>query len=272
MKRPFSFVEVPPERGVAKPRTGGLTMMIDAGIPLGYQTDIMEVAGNYCDLAKFKTGTSRLYDEPYLRRKIACYLRHKVKPFIGGQFHEYVFATQGERGLPAFYKEAWRIGFKALEISDNVVTLTARQRRDQIRNARNAGFEVFGEVGAKDRRSEPGELITQAHECFAAGASLVLVEAAELIIDGRPNRAMLKKLADGLDMGRMMIELPGSWISGVRSCDVEDLKKFLIREYGPNVNLANVAPETLIDLEASRTGLGVAGPPGKARRVHSRTR
>jgi phosphosulfolactate synthase len=34
----------------------------------------------------------------------------------------------------------------------------------------------------------------------------------------------------------------------------------LIAELGPDVNLANVAPETVLDLEASRTGLGVAGP------------
>jgi phosphosulfolactate synthase len=89
----------------------------------------------------------------------------------------------------------------------------------------------------------------------------VLVEAAELVVDGRPNRAMLDRLQRDLDMSRVMIELPGPWISGVRACDVEDLKKLLIASFGCDVNLANVAPETLIDLEASRTGLGVAGPP-----------
>jgi phosphosulfolactate synthase len=58
-----------------------------------------------------------------------------------------------------------------------------------------------------------------------------------------------------------MIELPGPWISGTRSCDIEDLKKALIVELGPDVNLANVPPLSVIDTEASRTGLGTAGPP-----------
>jgi phosphosulfolactate synthase (CoM biosynthesis protein A) len=38
---------------------------------------------------------------------------------------------------------------------------------------------------------------------------------------------------------------------GVRACNIEDLKKLLIAAYGGNVNLANVAPDALIDLEAS---------------------
>jgi len=36
------------------------------------------------------------------------------------------------------------------------------------------------------------------------------------------------------------IELPGPWISDVRSCDIEDVKKALIAALGPDVNLANV--------------------------------
>jgi len=238
-------------------------MMIDAGIPLGRQRDVLELCGPYCDFAKFKTGTSRLHTESQLRQKLELYERHQVKPFIGGQFHEFVFATSGDSGLTRFYVEARRLGFKALEVSDNVVTLTSAQRRQQIGNASSAGFEVFGEVGAKDRRSEPGELIAQATECFEAGASLVLVEAAELVVDGKPNHAMLKTLSANLDMDRVMIELPGSWISGVCDCDVEDLKKLLIKQYGANVNLANVDPDALLDLEAERIGLGVGGPPDR---------
>lgn len=261
VKRPFDFLPLPPGRSVEKPRRKGLTMMIDAGLPLAYQRDIVTLAGDYCDLAKIKTGTARLYSEGDLKWKIDQYLARRITPFIGGQFHEYVFATEGERALPRFYEEALRIGFKALEVSDNVVTLTSAQRRGQIRAAREAGFDVFGEVGAKDRRSEPDELVAQAGECFEAGAKLVLVEAAELVIDGRPNLPMLDRLGRDLDMDRVMIELPGPWISGVRACDIEDLKKLLIATFGCDVNLANVAPETLIDLETSRTGLGVAGPP-----------
>lgn len=259
---PFDYISPPAARSTAKPRTRGLTMMIDQGLAAGAQADLLEAAGAHIDLAKFKTGTSRLYPLAILERKIRACLDHAVRPFIGGQFHEYVVATLGRAGLPAFYAEARRVGFKCLEVSDNVVPLTSQDRRDLIRQAVDAGFEVFGEVGGKDRRTTAAELIDQAEECLAAGASLVLVEAAELQVKGKPDRALIDAFTRGVDMARVMIELPGPWIADVRTCDIEAMKKFLIEEFGPDVNVANVSPETVIDFEATRRGLGVAGPLG----------
>jgi phosphosulfolactate synthase len=245
----------------SKPRRRGLTMIVDAGLPPLAQADLLALAGEYVDLAKIKTGSARLYPERILRHKLRRYRAHRVQPFLGGQFHEYVFATQGERALAAFYREARRLGFSALEISDNVVPLSSTQRKRQIRAARAAGLVVYGEVGSKETLSNPRLLVAQAEDCFAAGAALVLVEAAELVHKGRPNRRTLDLIVRELDLKRVMIELPGPWIPEVRRCDVEALKKLLIEELGPDVNLANVAPEDLIDLETTRVGLGVAGPP-----------
>lgn len=265
-KRPFAMVPLPGARSSRKPRRAGLTMIVDHGIPLAQQADLLALGGDYLDLAKIKTGTARLYPERLLLAKLARYKRHRVQPFLGGQFHEYVYATQGARALPAFYREARRLGFAAIEISDNVVPLTPRERRAQIRAARDAGLVVYGEVGSKETKSNPKLLVAQAEDCFAAGAALVLVEAAELVDAGKPNRRTLTLLIRSLDMARVMIELPGPWIPGVRKCDVECLKKLLIEELGPDVNLANVLPDELIDLETTRVGLGVAGPPAALRR------
>jgi phosphosulfolactate synthase (CoM biosynthesis protein A) len=66
-----------------------------------------------------------------------------------------------------------------------------------------------------------------------------------------------------MDLKKVMIELPGPWINDVRACDIEDIKKQLISCLGPDVNLANVAPLSIIDTEATRVGLGAAGPPKK---------
>ncbi len=263
-KRPFAMVPLPAARS-EKPRRSGLTMIVDAGMPLGQQADLMALAADYVDLAKIKTGSARVYSEPLLRKKLQNYRRHRVRPFLGGQFHEYVFATQGQKALSRFYDEALRVGFEAIEISDNVVPLTPAERRRQIRAASAAGLTVYGEVGSKETASNPRLLVSQAEDCFAAGAALVLVEAAELVTKGRPNRKTLDLLLGSLDLKRVMIELPGPWIPEVRACDVELLKKLLIEALGPDVNLANVSPDDLIDLETTRVGLGVAGPPKAGR-------
>lgn len=260
MKAPFSFVPLPGSRSTRKPRASGRTMIVDDGMPLAYAKDLVALGGDYIDLAKIKTGTARLYPRAQLVAKLRLYKKHRIQPFLGGQFHEYVFATQGEKALPKYYAESLALGFQAIEISDNTVPLTDAQRRSQIRAAVKAGLVVYGEVGSKETMSQPKLLIGQARLCFDAGAALVLVEAAELVDKGKLRRKTIDLLVKSLDMSRVMIELPGPWISDVRSCDIEGMKRALIESLGPDVNIANVPPASIIDTEASRTGLGTAGP------------
>lgn len=264
-KTPFAFVALPPERSAAKPRRSGMTMMVDFGLPYRYAADVVDLAAPYIDFAKVAVGTSRLYDSAYLRRKLRLYTRNRIRPFVGGQFQEYVFAVYGARALPGFLVEAKRVGFDVVEISDNCVPLTDKQRFEQIRLAINCGLSVFGEVGSKDVTSDARRLVRQASVCFEAGAELVLVEAAELVANGRPKRGLIRALRSGLDMAKVLIELPGPWISDVTLAAVEDMKKFLVAEFGPDVNLANVLPQDILETEALRVGLGVVGPKPQRR-------
>ncbi|MBM3646650.1 MAG: hypothetical protein FJX11_02555 [Alphaproteobacteria bacterium] len=257
---PFAFVPIDRRRSATKPRRTGLSMVIDDGLPLPYARGVLELAAPYIDLIKIKTGTARLYPRDQLVRKLALYEEFGVQPFLGGQFHEYVFATLGEPALAAFYAEALALGFRTIEISDNTVPLTPEQRRGQIMAAVASGLAVFGEVGSKDTLSNPSLLVEQAHLCLEAGARLVLVEAAELVEAGRVRRDSLDVIKRELPADRVMIELPGPWIAGVRSCDIEEMKKILFAEFGPDVNLANIAVTTIYDTEAQRVGLGTGGP------------
>lgn len=257
---PFGFVPIDSRRSTAKPRKKGLSMVIDDGLPTGYAASVLETCAQYIDLMKIKTGTARLYTRAQLMKKLKMYEGAQIKPFLGGQFHEYVFATMGEAALPRFYDEALALGFKTIEISDNTVPLTPQQRRGQIMGAVKAGLEVFGEVGSKETASNPALLVEQAEVCLEAGSTLVLVEAAELVDNGVPKKEALEVLKRGLPMEKIMIELPGPWITGVRSCDIEELKKMVLKEFGPDVNLANIDVRTLFDTEAQRVGLGTAGP------------
>jgi len=257
---PFSLVPRMTGRSADKPRKSGLTMMMDWGLPLGVQRDWLDLIAPFVDLAKFVAGTARLYEEDYLLEKIALYKSHNVHPFIGGQFLEYVYATQGLSSAKPYFEEARRLGFDAIEVSDNCVPLDKLARRTLIRTAVDCGLEVHGEVGSKSEDTGAAVLIAQAEECFDAGADVVLVEGAELLTNGEPNRALLFELRDGLDLSRVIFELIGPWVPGTHNCDVYDLKKFLISEFGPDVNLANVMPHDVFETEALRVGLSVVGP------------
>ena len=138
--------------------------------------------------------------------------------------------------------------------------LDSNARQTLIRMAVDCGLEVHGEVGSKSDETSADTLIAQANECFGAGADVVLIEGAELLADGEPNRPLIAALRDGLDVTKVIFELIGPWIPGTMLCDVYALKKFYISEFGPDVNIANVMPDQVWETEALRAGLSVVGP------------
>ncbi len=256
---PFAMVPLPATRST-KPRTTGLTMMLDWGLAHRRAEDYMELLEPYVDLVKIVVGTARLYPSDYLTRKLELYKNNNVLPFLGGQFSEYVYATQGWDGIAPFFKEAKRLGFDALEISDNCVPLSDDERARMIRAAIDCGLEVHGEVGSKVEMQSPAELISQAKVCLNAGCEIVLIEGAELVANGKPNATMLRALHDELDLTKTLFELTGPWIKGVTQSNVHELKRFLLDEFGPDINMANVMPDDVLETEALRVGLSVVGP------------
>lgn len=255
---PFAFIDLPEQRSTTKPRANGLTMMIDWGLGLQRLEDTLEMSGDFVDLGKIAVGTPRLYDEKLLKRKFELYESHAIRPFLGGMFIEHYYERHGMEAMGRFYAEAVRVGFKVIEVSDNLRPFNSNERRHLIGLALDQGLTAFGEVGAKWEANDAATLIAQAEECFDAGCELVLVEGAELVdARGEPMRELLDALRDGLDLDRVLFELPGPWISGCTMCAIHDLKKLLIREFGANVNIANVMPDDVMETEVLRAGLSV---------------
>ena len=259
-KFPFEMVSLPESRSTQKPRKTGITMMVDFGVPVGKLEDLLDLIGPHVDLIKIAVGSARLYSDAYLRRKLRLCEGYGVKPFIGGQFLEYVVATQGFEAAPAFYKEAERMGFQAVEVSDNCVPLSPNQRKSLISQGVDAGLEIHGEIGSKDIRQTAGSLLSQAHDSLDAGADVVLVEAAEMIINGEVQEHLIAALEAEFSAEKVIYELPGPWIKGVSLSDVYQMKKFLIERFGPDANIANIMPDDVFETEALRCGLSVTGP------------
>jgi phosphosulfolactate synthase (CoM biosynthesis protein A) len=87
-----------------------------------------------------------------------------------------------------------------------------------------------------------------------------MLEGGEFVVGGRVKTEMVEGLRQGLDLGRAIIEVPGTWNSGAEPSVIHDLKKMLIATFGPNVNLGNIMPDEIIDTETMRVGLGVVQP------------
>ncbi|MBE0467557.1 MAG: phosphosulfolactate synthase, partial [Candidatus Desulforudis sp.] len=130
-----------------KPRRKGLSMVLDKGLGLGETEDFLDIAGDHVDLVKLGFGTSALYPDGILQKKINLVRRYGVDIYPGGTFLEVAIA-QG-RLLP-FLQTAKKLGFTAVEVSDGTLFLDLEIRRKAISLATELGFKVLAEVGKKD--------------------------------------------------------------------------------------------------------------------------
>lgn len=235
-------------------------MVFDMGIGPATLNDSLQVLGPFIDLAKIAVGSARLYERELMLRKVEIYENAGVKPFLGGQFLEYVVTHHGDDMVPRFMREARELGICAIEVSDNCISLTDDERVRLVKTGIDSGLEIHGEVGSKDSKGETEELLRQARLLFEAGCDMVIFEAAELVEAGVPKLPVIEAIKAELPAASVMIELPGSWIKGVSDNDVYEMMKLVVKTFGPDVNIGNADFDLVMELECTRCGIGTAGP------------
>jgi phosphosulfolactate synthase len=233
----------------AKPRTAGITMVIDGGVPLGLFTDQIELGAEYIDYVKFGWGTSIVTN--CLRQKIDVLAQHGIGFYFGGTLFE-KFALQGR--FEDFRRLCEDYGATHVEASNGTIDMSNAEKAGYIRKLAH-DFEVVSEVGFKDSsKSEmqpPSEWIAAITEDLDAGAALVTLEARESGSSGicRPDGELRYGLLEdilhgGVPVDKLLIEAPNT-----------ALQAHLITRIGPDVNLGNVPAAGVIGLETLRLGL-----------------
>jgi phosphosulfolactate synthase len=232
-----------------KPRTSGLTMVIDGGVPLRLFTDQIELGAEYIDYVKFGWGTSVVTN--CLREKIAVLDANGVGYYFGGTLFE-KFALQGRIEEYGRYCEEYSC--RHVEVSNGTIEMPNAEKASYIRKLA-ADFEIVSEVGFKDPgRSEmlpPSEWVASIKEDLEAGATLVTLEARESGKSGicRPDGELRYGLIEdvlsaGIGIDSLLFEAPTT-----------ALQTHMITRIGPNVNLGNVPADGVIGLETLRLGL-----------------
>jgi len=234
-----------------RPRTTGITAVIDKGLGLRAVDDLVEMAGSLIDHVKLGFGTTAAMPAGLVVRKVARLVEAGFVVYPGGTLLE---AAWPIGCMPEFIARARELGFTALEVSDGTVDLPEESRRDAIRRAQDAGLDVITEVGRKDpqRQLSTTEMVDRVHADLDEGVSLVTIEARESgrgtgIFDqyGQVVASVLETLLTSVrDPARVLWEAP-----------LQDQQAHLILRCGANVNLANIAPGEVLALEALRRGL-----------------
>ena len=235
-----------------KPRTRGMTMLLDKCQGPSATQDLLTMSGDYIDFWKMSYGTSALLDDRFLREKIQNIRDHGVMVHPGGTLAEYAIM----RGVCHEYvRHAKDLGFTAVEISDGTIDVSPDTRRDAIRYGLDLGLTVISEVGKKDPKEQPApeKLAEQAIGDFEAGVSWVIVDAREsgrgvgiFDADGTVREKALDSMVDILKdhLDNMIWETP-----------LKKQQEYFVLRFGPHVGLGNIQPRDILSVESLRTGI-----------------
>ena len=232
-----------------KPRSAGLTMVIDGGLTTGAFEDMLESHGDLIDLLKLGWGTALV--TRHLDRKLAALREAGVDWYFGGTLFE-IFVQQGR--FDDYRRFCHEHGAKWVEVSNGTIDLDNSRKAEYLARL-NEDFSVVSEVGFKDQdRSEhlpPVRWIRYIREDLEAGARHVITEARESGKSGiaRPNGELRfglieEILESGVDVDKLIFEAPN-----------KELQTYFVKRVGSNVNLGNIAPADVIGLETLRLGL-----------------
>jgi phosphosulfolactate synthase len=239
-----SFLTLP-ERS-SKPRTAGLTHVLDKGETVESTRSILAASAAHVDVWKFGWGTA--YIDPTLADKLSLLRDADVRSCLGGTLLEIAW-MQGK--AEACLDWAGSVGFDRVEVSRGVAPMSVSGKQELIRRATDS-FDVMAEVGSKnpDEVAPPQQWATEIAGDLEAGAQWIITE-------GRESGTVGIYRSDGSIREDIVVAATGA--GGVDKVFFEaprkDQQAWLIRMFGPEVNLANIAADQVLALETLRVGL-----------------
>lgn len=238
------FLDLPARQ--EKPRAAGLTHVLDKGAPVQEVESLLSVAAASIDLWKLGWGTA--YLDPGLDDKLPLLARHDIRACVGGTLLEAAW-LQGKATECLDWAE--EVGFSCVEVSNGAVGMPIEEKHRLIGEAATR-FVVVSEVGSKDPEASvsPQAWAEEVAADLGAGASWVITEGREsgtvglYTSEGKVREDVVDAVTDVAGPTRLIFEAPQ-----------RSQQAWLIRRFGPEVNLGNVRLDEVLGVEALRLGL-----------------
>lgn len=234
-----------PERQ-AKPRTKGLTMMMDKGLSIRQAEDFLSVSGHLTDIIKLGFGTS--YVTPNLEQKIKMYRDAGMKVYVGGTLFE-AFIVRNM--FDDYMKLLDKLKLDCAEVSDGSIVMPHDKKCEYI-NKLSKNFTVFSEVGSKEAGIiiHPAMWTSMMNKELQAGSWKVIAEAREsgnvgiYRANGSAHTLLINKILAKVDKDSILWEAP-----------IKAQQVWFLKLLGSDVNLGNISFDDVIPLETLRLGL-----------------
>jgi phosphosulfolactate synthase len=240
----FNLTQIPDR--TLRPRTNGITMVMDKGLSIPEVHNFMSVSGPHVDIVKLGFGTS--FVTPNLREKIKVYQSYNVPIYFGGTLFEAFLVRNQFNDYIAVCKD---YGIEYIEVSDGSITIPHAEKCGYIEKLTKHAT-ILSEVGSKDAAHiiPPYKWIELMRAELNAGATYVIAEAREAGNVGIYRGS--GEVREGL-VQEILTQIPGEKILWEAPQKAQQL--YFIELLGCNVNLGNIAPTEMISLEAMRIGL-----------------
>lgn len=234
-----------PERH-SKPRTTGLTMVMDKGLSVKETESFIEASGEYTDFVKFGFGTSIITNK--LEDKLSLYRSAGIRPYFGGTLFE-AFAIRNMIDEFREYIDKYKLDL--IEISDGSMSMPHEKKLEYIRLF-SKQVTVLSEVGSKqsDVFIPDDQWVKLMKDELEAGSIKVIAEAREsgtigiYNSDGSTNENLINAISSQIKTSDILWEAPNG-----------KQQVWFVKLFGANVNLGNIAPNLVIPLECLRLGL-----------------
>jgi phosphosulfolactate synthase len=234
-----------PARAV-KPRSRGLTHVLDKGLTPDATRGFLEQCGHLTDIVKVGWGIG--YIDPTLPARVALYGEHGCPVSLGGTLLE-IAAAQNRVGELRDW--ALAAGITHVEVSNGLCALTDARKVALIREL-SADFAVLAETGAKQAgySPDPAGWAQEMARDLEAGAVAVIAEGREsgtvglYHADQGIREDLVGAILDVVPAERVIFEAPA-----------KAQQTWFVRQLGADVNLGNIDPASVLALETLRLGL-----------------
>ena len=241
----LEFLNNIPKRS-AKPRSNGLTMIMDKGLSLNEAENMIVLKSELTDIVKLGFGTSLLTRN--IDKKISLYREAGIDVYTGGTLFE-AFIVRNQ--LDDFYRLMDKLKLEMIEVSDGCIQMEHEKKCELIHKL-SKDFKVISEIGSKDESLtiEDDKWVSYMKKELEAGSWKVIAEAREggnvgmFETDGEIKEQLIKKITKEIDESNILWEAP-----------LKKQQVWFINELGANVNLGNISPNSIISLECLRLGL-----------------
>lgn len=240
----FNLTQMPDRN--AKPRTSGITMVMDKGLSIQDAKNFLSVAHPHIDVLKLGFGTS--YVTPNLREKIEVYKSFGIPVYFGGTLFEAFLIRNQFDDYVAICKD---YGIDWVEVSDGSITIPHAEKCGYIEKL-TKHFTVLSEVGSKDAAHiiPPYKWIELMSAELEAGSTYVIAEAREAGTvgiyrgTGEVREGLVQEILTKIPTEKIIWEAPQ-----------KEQQLYFLELVGCNANLGNIAPSEVIAMETMRIGL-----------------